>query len=137
MEITLPISSPFSPFVVSANYPYAPFAGPEETIIKYYFYCNHLVYQNGLPSYYKGYQVRLYQPCSPIDDSFDSDGFLIFVALTDNTMIKVHCSDIIQRFYTFKIIYPKSALGDYWLIKSRFEITDYDEHHYIPVKKKT
>ncbi len=136
MEITLPISSPFSPFVVSANYPYDPFAGPEETIIKYYFYCNHLVYKNGLPSYYKGYQVRLYKACSPIDESFDSDGFLIFVAVSDPNFISVSCSDVIQRFYTFKIIYPKSALGDYWRIKSKFEITDYDDRHYIPIRKK-
>lgn len=130
MEVILPISSPFSPFVVSANGHYDPFAGSEQIISKYYFHCNHLVYRDGKPSHYKGYQVRLYQPCSPINESFDSDGFLIFVALTDPTYISVSCNDVIERFYTFKIIYPKSALFDYWLIKSRYEITDYDEHHY-------
>ena len=79
MELTIPIKSPFSPFVASANYPNNSFTGSEETILQYYFYCNHLVYENLQPSYYKGYGVLLYKPL-PIEDSIDSEGFLIFKA---------------------------------------------------------
>ena len=131
MDLTIPITRSVFRFVVSFNYKYGYL--PEQ-ISTAYFYCNHLVYENFEPYYYQGYQVRLYKPL-PFNDSIDSNGFIIFKAC-DSVFNRVHCEDIIDRFYNYKIIYPKSALGDYWGIKSNYEIADYDGSHYIPIKKK-
>ena len=54
----------------------------------------------------------------------------------DSIFDRVYCEDIIDKFYNYKIIYPKSDLGDHWGIKSNYEIIDYDDFHYIPIKKK-
>ncbi len=131
MDLSIPISRPIFRFIASFNYQYGDLS---EQVSKHYFYCNHLVYRDFKPYYYQGYQVMLYKPL-PFDDSIDSEGFVIFKAY-NSSFNRVYCEDIIDRFHTFKIIYPKSALGDYWGIKSNYEIADYDDSYYIPIQKK-
>ncbi len=132
MNFTIPITKSIFRFVVSFNYQYDFL--PEQ-VSKSYFYCNHLVYQNFEPYYYQGYGVMLYKPL-PFEDSIDNNGYVIFKAY-DSIFERVYCNEIIERFYKYRIVYPKSALGDYWGIKSTYFIEDYDDYHYIPSSRKS